>query len=143
MFLKVVIYRNVSFTHSNTQKDLTYLSLYELRTFCHRLRLVNYKKNYLHKEMIKSETRYSFSVKHGNRKTWHCKTGGSKRQKCNDRHFLIIRFFRNQITLLTDVSKSCNLSECFLHSFKHSKRYNRAKTKTCYLPGYGLLIENT
>ena len=24
--------------------DLTYLSLYELRTFCHRLRLVNYKK---------------------------------------------------------------------------------------------------
>ena len=49
----------------------------------------------------------------------HYKMGRSKRQKCNDRHFVIIRFFRN--------SKSCNLSECCLHSFKHSKRYNRAK----------------
>ena len=47
--------------------------------------------------------------------------------------------FRNLITLLTDVSESCNLSERCLHSFKHSKRYNRAKTKTCYLPGHGLL----
>ena len=61
------------------------------------------------------------------------KRGGSKRQKCNDRHFVIVRLFRNLITLPTDVSKSCNLSECCLHSFKHSKIYNRAKTKTCHL----------
>ena len=39
----------------------------------------------------------------------------------------------------TNVSKSI-LSECCLHTFKHSKRYNRAKTKACYLPGYGPLI---
>ena len=38
------------------------------------------------------------------------------------------------------ISKSCNVSECCLHSFKHSKRYNRAKTKTCHSPGYGPLI---
>ena len=41
------------------------------------------------------------------------------------------------ITLPTDVSKSCNISECCLHLFKHSKRYNRAIIKTCHLPGYG------
>ena len=46
-----------------------------------------------------------------------------------------------EITLPTDVSKSCNLSECCLHSLKHSKRYNRAKTKTFHLPGYALLID--
>ena len=42
------------------------------------------------------------------------KKGGSslKRQKCNDRHFVIIRLFGNLITLPTDVSTSCNLSEC-------------------------------
>ena len=67
------------------------------------------------------------------------KKGGSKRQTCNDRHFVIIRLCRNLITLPTDVSKSCILSECCLHSFKHTKIYNRAKTKTCHLPGYGPL----
>ena len=42
------------------------------------------------------------------------KKGGSslKRQKGNDRHFVIIRLFGNLITLPTDVSTSCNLSEC-------------------------------
>ena len=54
-----------------------------------------------------------------------------------DRHFVIICLFQNLITLPTDVSKNCNLSECCLHSFKHSKRYNSAKTKTCHLPEYG------
>ena len=71
------------------------------------------------------------------------KTSGSERQNCNDRHFVIIRLFRNLITLPTDVSKSCNLSECCLQSFKHSKRYNRAETKTCHLPGYGPLTQQT
>ena len=37
--------------------------------------------------------------------------------------------------ILSYVSISCNLSDCCFHSFKHSKRYNRAKTKTCHLPG--------
>ena len=63
------------------------------------------------------------------------KRGRSKRQKCNDGHFAIIRFFQNLITSPTDVFKSCNLSECCFYSFKHSKRYNRAKTKTFHLPG--------
>ena len=89
--------------------------------------------------MIKSVTRYNFPVKHGNWKTWHWKMGGFKRQKCNDRHFVIIRLFRNMITFTAYLSKSFNLSECCLHSFEHSKRYNRAKTKTCHLPGYGPL----
>ena len=62
--------------------------------------------------------------------------GGSKRLKCNDQYFVIIRF-RNMIKLPTDVSKSCDLSECRLYSFKHLIRYNRAKTKTCHLPGNG------
>ena len=74
-------------------------------------------------------TRYNFPVKHGNWKILHSKTGGSKRQKCNDRLFVIIRLFQNLITLPAGVSKSCNLSECCLHSFKHSKRYNRDKPK--------------
>ena len=65
------------------------------------------------------------------------KMGGSKRKKCNDRHFVIIR--RNLITLPMDVSKSCKLLECFLHALKYSKKYNSAKTKTCYLPEYGPL----
>ena len=51
----------------------------------------------------------------------HNKTGVSKKQKCNDQHFVILwGFFQNPITLPTGVSKSCNLSECCLHSFKHS-----------------------
>ena len=58
------------------------------------------------------------------------KNGRSKRQKC---------LFRNLITLPMGVSKSCNLSECCLHLFKHSKRYNRGKRKTCHLPGNGPL----
>ena len=37
------------------------------------------------------------------------KIGGSNKQKCNDRHFLIIRLFRALVTLPTDVSKSCNI----------------------------------
>ena len=52
----------------------------------------------------------------------------------SNRHFVIIHLFQNLITLPTDVFKSCNLSECGFHSFKHPKRYNRAKTKTGYLP---------
>ena len=32
--------------------------------------------------------------------------GGSKRQKSNERHFVIIHLFRNLITLPTDVSKN-------------------------------------
>ena len=40
------------------------------------------------------------------------------------------------MTLPTDVSTSCNQLKCCLRSFKHSKRHNRAKTKTCHLPGY-------
>ena len=67
------------------------------------------------------------------------KNGRSKRQKCNDRHFVINCLYRNLITLPTGVSKSCNLSECCLHLFKHSKRYNRGKRKTCHLPGNGPL----
>ena len=69
------------------------------------------------------------------------KRGRSKRQECNDRHFVIIRFSRNPMTLPTDVFESCSLSECCRHSFKHPKRYNRAKTKTCHLPGNGSLIQ--
>ena len=47
------------------------------------------------------------------------KTGRSKIQKWNDRHFVIIRFFfRNLIMLPRDVFKSCNLSECCLYLFK-------------------------
>ena len=63
----------------------------------------------------------------------------SKTKMYNDRHFVIIRLFRNLITLPTDVSKNYNLLKCCLHTFKHSKRYNRAKTKTYHLPGYGPL----
>ena len=50
-------------------------------------------------------------------------------------------FFRDLITLQTDFFLSCNLSECCLHSFKQSKTYNRAKTKTCHLPGSGPLLD--
>ena len=37
------------------------------------------------------------------------KNGGSNKQKCNDRHFVIIRLFRDLIMLPTDVSKNCNI----------------------------------
>ena len=47
-----------------------------------------------------------------------------KEKNCNDRDFVITRLFQNLITLPSNVSKSCNLSECRFHSFKHSKRYN-------------------
>ena len=42
-------------------------------------------------------TRQQFPVKDGD------DTNKNKRQKCNDRHFVIIRLFRNLIALQTDV----------------------------------------
>ena len=69
--------------------------------------------------------------------------GVSKTRQCNDRYFVIIRLSQNLITLPTDVSKSCNLSECCLHSCNQSKRYNGPKTKTCHLPGHRPLTNMT
>ena len=40
-----------------------------------------------------------------------------------------------------DVFIGCNLSQCCLHSFKHSKRYKKAKTKTSHLPENAPLIQ--
>ena len=56
------------------------------------------------------------------------KRGQSKRQKCNDRHFVIIGFFRNLITFQRMFLKVV----IYLDTFKHSKKYNRAEIK--YLP---------
>ena len=59
----------------------------------------------------------------------------------NDRHFVIIRLFRNLNTLPTDVSKSCNPSECCLHSFKHSKtKTKELKRKHAICLGMGSLV---
>ena len=96
---------------------LTYLSHYELRTFCHSLRLINYKKRYLLKSIIKSETRCYFPVKRGNgiKKTVDLK---DKMQWPPFRH---ISSFSKPDYVANKCFKNCNLSECCLHSFKHFK----------------------
>ena len=48
-------------------------------------------------------------------------------------------FFENLITLPTDVSKSCNLSECCLHSCKHLKCITELKQKHVICLGMGPL----
>ena len=52
------------------------------------------KKIYIQKEIIKSMTLFCQTIETCRQ---YYKMGGSKRQKCNDRHFVIIRLFRNLI----------------------------------------------
>ena len=68
----------------------------------------------------------------------HYKTGRSKRQKCNDRNFVIICFFRNLIMLQMFLKVVIYQIVAFTHS-NIPKRYNKANTKSCHLPGNGPL----
>ena len=64
--------------------------------------------------------------------------GGSKRPKCNDRHFDIIRLFRNPIMLPTDVSKSLIYRNvAFTHS-NTQKDITELKRKYAICLGMGI-----